>query len=76
MKEMAKLLMLLGAVLFVSGVLLLLALKSNLPFGKLPGDISYEGKHVKLFAPVTSMIVISVLLTVILNVVSRFLGKR
>jgi NAD/NADP transhydrogenase beta subunit len=40
-------------------------------FGKLPGDIRYESESAKVFVPITSMIVISILLTLLLNVVRR-----
>jgi hypothetical protein len=36
-------------------------------FGRLPGDIRIESGNTKVFFPITSMIVISVLLTLIVN---------
>jgi hypothetical protein len=64
-----------GAALFAVGLLAYLASKSGLPFGRLPGDISWSGKNFKVFAPITSMIVVSLILTIILNLVSKFGGK-
>jgi len=40
-------------------------------FGRLPGDIRIEHEHSKVFIPITSMILISVVLTIILNVLRR-----
>ena len=40
-------------------------------FGRLPGDISFERDGVRVFIPITSMIVVSLALTVILNVFFR-----
>ena len=40
-------------------------------FGKLPGDIRIESERGKFFFPVTSAIVISILLTVIINLFKR-----
>jgi Protein of unknown function (DUF2905) len=40
-------------------------------FGRLPGDIRYESESAKVFVPVTSMIVISLVLTLVLNLVRR-----
>jgi hypothetical protein len=48
-----------------------LALGGRLPFGRLPGDISVQGQNSGFFFPVVSCIVISVVLTVILNIVIR-----
>lgn len=41
-------------------------------FGKLPGDIRSEGDNVSVFFPITSMIVVSIAATVLLNLFDRF----
>ncbi len=41
--------------------------------GKLPGDIRIQGQSGTVFIPITSMIVISVVLSVGLNLLLRFL---
>lgn len=76
MNALAKALMTAGGVLFVAGLAVLCASKLGLPFGRLPGDFSYEGKQFKIFAPFASMIVVSVVITIILNLIARFGGKR
>lgn len=40
-------------------------------FGRLPGDIRHEGERSRVFVPITSMIVISVVLTILLNLFLR-----
>jgi len=40
--------------------------------GHLPGDLSYEGERVRIYAPITSMIVLSIILTIVLNLIIRF----
>lgn len=42
-------------------------------FGRLPGDVRHETDSTRVFIPITSMIVVSVVLTVVVNVVARFL---
>lgn len=42
-------------------------------FGRLPGDIRYQGQSTRVFVPITSMIVVSVVLTIVVNVVARLL---
>jgi hypothetical protein len=42
-------------------------------FGRLPGDLRHDGGNARVFVPITSMIVVSVLLTIVVNVVGRFL---
>ena len=40
-------------------------------FGRLPGDIRYQGENTRVFVPITSMILASVVLTLLLNLVRR-----
>jgi hypothetical protein len=42
-------------------------------FGRLPGDIRLEGGRTRIFLPITSMVLVSVALTVIVNLVVRWL---
>jgi len=41
-------------------------------FGKLPGDIHIELENGDIYIPIVSMIIISILLTVVLKILSRF----
>lgn len=43
-------------------------------FGHLPGDIRYEGDSGRVFIPITSMIVVSVVLSILVNLLWRWLG--
>ena len=46
-------------------------------FGRLPGDINYTGPEGRFscFVPITSMILLSVVLTILLNVVIRLINR-
>ena len=59
-----------GIALVIVGVMVRLGWLSW--FGKLPGDIRSEGDNVSVFFPITSMIVVSIAATVLLNVFDRF----
>lgn len=41
--------------------------------GKLPGDIRYEGENTKVYFPITTMIILSVVFSVVMNLVRRFI---
>lgn len=59
-----------GVVLAVVGLVLVFA--PNIPFlGRLPGDIRYDGGNVKVFAPLGTMLLISIILTIVLNLLNR-----
>jgi Protein of unknown function (DUF2905) len=63
-----------GATLLVLGGLIWLA--GRIPaLGHLPGDIRLQRGNVSCFFPLTTMIIVSVLLTVILNIILRLLRK-
>ena len=44
-------------------------------FGNLPGDIRIENENSTVFVPIMSMIVVSVVGSIILNIVGRFFGE-
>lgn len=64
--------LLLGLVVAGVGIVLLLAGRTNLPLGRLPGDILYRGKHTTFYFPLATSILLSVVLSVVFYLVSRF----
>lgn len=51
--------------LLIGGLVLLLA---RLGVGRLPGDVVYEGRNLTVFIPIGLSILVSIILTVILNI--------
>jgi uncharacterized membrane protein YidH (DUF202 family) len=41
-------------------------------FGRLPGDIRYESDNVRVYVPVVSMLIVSVLLSLLFYLLRRF----
>lgn len=70
---MGNTLIIVGTGLVVLGILSKLGLLSW--FGNLPGDIRIENERTMIFAPITSMIVLSVVGSVLFSLVSRWLGE-
>jgi hypothetical protein len=67
---MGRLLIVGGVILAVVGVVIVLA--PNIPFlGRLPGDIRIDNGTVKVFIPLGTMLLISLILTLILNLANR-----
>lgn len=56
----------------VAGVGLLVWTGALSWFGRLPGDLRMEGEHTRVVVPIASMILLSVVLTLILNLVLRW----
>lgn len=67
----SNILILVGASLVVIGVALRYFPGLFSWFGNLPGDIRHETENTTVFIPITSMLVVSVVLTIVLNVVGR-----
>ncbi|MEJ2010831.1 MAG: DUF2905 domain-containing protein [Anaerolineales bacterium] len=71
----ARWILLTGAVLLLVGAALWVIGRLDLPIGHLPGDIQFQRGNFSCFIPLASSIVISLLLTLILNLVIRFLNR-
>ena len=69
MGQVGRALLLFGAVLLLVGGALILAEKLGL--GRLPGDLVVEKKGFRLYAPIATSILVSVILTALLNLVFR-----
>ena len=68
--SLGRMLLLAGLVLAGFGGLLLLA--GNIPWlGRLPGDISFERGNFRFYAPIVTSLLLSVVLTVVLNLLAR-----
>ena len=75
MENIARYIMLGGIILFLIGGGVYLAAKFGIPLGRLPGDIHIEGKNGSFYFPITSSILVSVVLTVVFKIIVR-LFKR
>jgi len=68
--DLGKILVAVGIVVLIAGVLLLLW--PHIPLlGHLPGDLSFSKGNTRVFIPIATSIVISLILTVVINVVLR-----
>jgi hypothetical protein len=70
--DIGKMLFILGLAVAAAGLVFMLLGRTNLPLGRLPGDILYRGKHTTFYFPLATSIIVSVLLTLVLYVVGRF----
>ena len=68
---MAKILILLGMVLVVVGVIWLVFPNAFSWLGNLPGDIKHTSGNTRVYFPVVTMLVLSVVATIILNLFNR-----
>lgn len=69
MGQVGRMLLVFGALLLLVGGALLLAEKLGL--GRLPGDLVVERKGFRLYAPIATSILVSIVLTALLNLFFR-----
>jgi len=70
MRLLGKTIVIIGLVITAIGVILLLAPK--IPFlGRLPGDIYYKKENFSFYFPLTTSIVVSIIISLILYFISR-----
>jgi hypothetical protein len=69
--DIGKMLLFLGLVLAAVGLALVLLGRTNLPVGRLPGDIVYRGKNTIFYFPLATSILLSVVLSLIFYVIGK-----
>ena len=72
MPALARLLIVLGLLLLLAGAVVYLLGLMGVSFGHLPGDFAWRRKNVSVYFPLGTCILISVLLTLVLYLFSRF----
>ena len=70
LQPLGRALLVAGAVLAVIGGIILLGPRIPL-LGHLPGDIRIERENVRIFIPLGTMILLSIVLTIVLNLLNR-----
>ncbi|GAB3199789.1 H+/Cl- antiporter ClcA [Pontibacter aydingkolensis] len=70
--QAGKIIVIIGIIVVVIGLLVWLAGDKFSWFGHLPGDIRVERKNMRFFAPITSMILLSILLSILLWLFRKF----
>jgi uncharacterized membrane protein len=72
MAAFGKTIVVIGAVLVIIGLILWFGGDRLGWLGRLPGDIRVERPGFRLYAPITTMILLSIVLSVVLTLIARF----
>ena len=72
MAEIGKIIIFIGIFIVIIGIILLFS--DRLPFnlGKLPGDISYKKGNFSFYFPITTSILISIVLSILFYIFGKF----
>lgn len=75
MEAIGRFLLITGLAVAIIGVLLMLGGRFFPWLGNLPGDLRYESDNVKIYFPFATMILISIIATIFLNVIVRIFRR-
>ncbi len=75
MENIARFLVIGGIILILLGGGVYLAAKFGIPLGRLPGDIRIERGNGFFYFPIVTSCLLSILLTVVLNIIIRFFNR-
>lgn len=73
--SLARWLILTGVVIIIIGIGVWLFGRFDIPLGRLPGDIRIEREGFSCFIPLASSILLSLILTLALNLLLRFINR-
>lgn len=73
MTQLAKILMLTGIILIIAGVIIYFAGNKLNWIGNLPGDIRVEKENFKFYFPITTMIIMSIVVSFIIWLIRKIL---
>lgn len=72
MAEIGKSVIFIGIVIIVIGIILLFSDKLPFNLGKLPGDISYKKENFSFYFPITTSILVSIVLSLLFYIFGKF----
>ncbi|MCB8943378.1 MAG: DUF2905 domain-containing protein [Ardenticatenaceae bacterium] len=75
MTEIGRILMIIGIVITIVGAALWFAGRYLPWLGHLPGDIRYESENMRVYLPLATMLLVSIIGTIILNIIVRLFNR-
>lgn len=72
MQAFGKYFIVFGIIFIIVGLLLYFLGHHLSWLGKLPGDVRVEKENFRFYFPITTMILISLILTIIINIIRKF----
>lgn len=75
MQEIGRLLLVTGIALALIGGLLIVTARFFPGLGNLPGDLRYESDNVRIYFPFATMIIVSIVATILLNIIIRIFRR-
>jgi hypothetical protein len=74
--SLSRIFLIIGVIFIILAGLSYVASRINIPLGRLPGDLVIQGKNLTCILPLATSILLSIALSVILTIISRFSGHK
>jgi hypothetical protein len=71
MQQIGKIIIVIGVFLIILGIIFYVFYDKLQWFGNLPGDIKIKREHFTFYAPITSMILLSIIISFVLWLISK-----
>jgi len=68
-----KYIIIFGVLIILAGIIIYFFHDKLHWIGRLPGDVRIERENSRFYFPITSMIILSLLLTILINIIKKFL---
>lgn len=75
MVDFGRLLLIIGLAIAFAGAMILLAVRYFPWLGNLPGDFRYESENIKFYFPLATMLLVSILGSILLNLLIRIFRR-
>jgi len=75
MADLGRLLVIIGLSIALGGLAIWLAARWLPWLGRLPGDVRIEGENYRIYFPLATMILLSILGTILLNIIVRLFRR-
>lgn len=75
MEAFGRLLIIIGLAIAFCGLVILVFSRLFPSLGHLPGDFHFEGKNFQVYFPLATMILISIIATIVLNILIRIFRR-
>lgn len=72
LRELGKVLLILGVVMIGAGALLMFGARLPFRLGRLPGDIVYQGRNTSFYFPIVTCLAVSLALTLLFWIINYF----
>ncbi len=72
MAEIGRGIIFIGIVIVIIGIILTFSDKLPFSLGKLPGDIVYKKENTSFYFPITTSIIVSIILSLLLTLFGKF----